>query len=94
MYFLDRWTVTEKHIIDMEQKSLFSRSISKQEIDRIQDVTAEIKGFFPTLFNYGDVFIQSAGEQERFIFSKVADPYRVVDVIMKMVDAAKQKTPA
>jgi len=91
MYFLDRWVVTEKHIIDIEQKSLFYRTFSKQEISRIQDVTSEVRGFFQTMFNFGNVTIQTAGEQERFVFQQVPDPNGIVETIMKVVDQEKQK---
>lgn len=91
IYFLDRWVVTEKHILDVEQKNLFSRTVSRQEIARIQDVTAEVKGFFQTMFNFGNVYIQSAGEQERFIFENVPDPNGIVNTIMQAIDQVKQK---
>lgn len=91
-YFLDRWIVTEKHIIDINQTSLFSRTVAKQEISRIQDVTAEVKGFFQTVFDFGNVYIQTAGEQERFLFENVPDPNGIVNTIMKVVDQAKQKS--
>lgn len=91
MYFLDRWVVTEKHIIDVDQKSLFSRTVAKQEISRIQDVTAEVSGFFGTMCNFGNVYVQTAGEQERFVFENVPDPNGIVNTIMKAVDQTKQK---
>ena len=90
-YFLDRWVVTEKHIIDVEQTSLFSRTVAKQEISRIQDVTAEVKGFFQTIFNFGNVYIQTAGEQERFLFENVPNPNGIVQTIMRVADQTKQK---
>jgi len=89
MYFLDRWIVTEKHIIDIKQTSLFSRTVAKQELERVQDVTAEVKGFFQTIFNFGNVYIQTAGEQERFIFENVPDPNGIVNTILKVVDQTK-----
>ncbi|MBI2484097.1 PH domain-containing protein [Candidatus Uhrbacteria bacterium] len=91
-YFLDIWIVTDKHVIDIEQKALFFRVISKQEVSRIQDVTAEIKGVMPTLFNYGDVHLQTAGAQGRFIFRKVPDPYGIVAQILKTIEANRKRS--
>jgi membrane protein YdbS with pleckstrin-like domain len=91
IYFLDRWIVTEQHIIDIKQTSLFSRTVAKQEIGRVQDVTADVRGFFQTIFNFGNVYIQTAGEQERFIFENVPDPHGIVNTIMKTMDQTKQK---
>ncbi|MBI2644587.1 PH domain-containing protein [Candidatus Uhrbacteria bacterium] len=91
MYFLDRWIVTEKHVVDVKQTSLFSRTVAKQEIGRIQDVTAEVKGFFQTIFDFGNVYIQTAGEQERFVFENVPDPNGIANTVMKVIDQQKQK---
>ncbi|MGB2791739.1 MAG: PH domain-containing protein, partial [Candidatus Moraniibacteriota bacterium] len=81
-YYLDVWIITTKRIVNIEQKGLFVRSMSELYLFRVQDTTSEVKGFFPSMLNYGDVFIQSAGEQERFQFHKIPDPYSVKDTIM------------
>jgi len=91
-YFLDIWIVTDKHIVDIQQKALFFRIIAKQEISRIQDVTAEVKGVLPTIFNYGHVYIQTAGTQERFTFSQVPDPYGIVAQILKTLEADRKRS--
>lgn len=83
-YYLDVWIVTDQRIIDIEQNSLFRRSISELEMGKIQDVTAEVIGVIPTLFNYGYVYIQTAGEKERFIFQQVSSPNRIKNIIMQI----------
>jgi hypothetical protein len=52
----------------------------------VQDITSDIKGFFPTMLHYGDVYIQSAGEKERFIFEQVGQPDHVVRMILQMTN--------
>ncbi len=90
-YFLDIWVVTDHHIINVEQQSMFMRTVSKEELDRIQDVTSEIKGLFATIFNYGTVTIQTAGSQEHFVFENVPEPQAVVDVILRSVNRRKEE---
>jgi ribosomal protein S28E/S33 len=34
--------------------------------------------------NYGDVFVQTAAEKERFIFRKVPNPNKIKDLLMKL----------
>jgi len=91
IFFLDRWIVTNQHIIDIEQKTVFNRVVAKLELERVQDVTAETKGFMQTLFNYGDVYIQTAGERERFVFKDVPAPQFVADIIIKTLDTIQKK---
>src|SRR4030042_6750597 len=54
-YYLDVWIVTNKRIINIEQKGLFHREIAEHNLDKIQDVTGLQKGIFSTFFSFGDV---------------------------------------
>jgi len=90
-HFLDVWIVTNERIINIEQVNLFSRIIAENELDKIQDVTVITHGFFPTMFNYGNLFIQTAGSVERFIFREILAPKRVANTIMEAVDRYKIK---
>lgn len=89
-YYLDIWIVTNRRIIDIEQNGLFSRTVSEQKLERIQDVTSEVKGFFPTVFAYGNVYIQTAGEKERFHFRQIPNPDAVRDLLIKLADDNKR----
>jgi uncharacterized membrane protein YdbT with pleckstrin-like domain len=83
-YYFDVWVVTNKRIVNIEQRGLFARNVSELNLEKIQDVTTEVHGFLPTMFNYGDVYIQTAAEKERFEFQKVPNPYGIKDTIMTL----------
>lgn len=83
-YYFDIWIITSEKIINVEQKGLFIRCLSELKFERIQDVTVEVKGVIPTILNYGDVFIQTAGETERFFLRQIPNPYKIKDLIMSM----------
>src|SRR3989338_7265588 len=89
-YYLDAWIVTNQRIINIEQKGLFDRVVSEQQLYRVQDVTSELKGFFSTILNYGTVHIQTAGEEQRFIFEQVPDPYNVAKKIAQLAEEHKK----
>lgn len=90
-YYLDVWIVTDQRIIDIEQFSLFSRDISEFRLDRVQDLTVEVKGVIPTLLGFGNVHVQTAGMHHQFHISDVPDPYSVKDRIVKEHDKAVQQ---
>jgi hypothetical protein len=83
-YYFDVWIITNKRVVNIEQKGLFVRHVSELEIENIQDITTEVKGVIPTFLNFGDVFIQTAAEKERFQFHNVPDPYKVKDLVMNL----------
>ena len=45
-------------------------------------------GFFPTLLDFGDVMVQTAGEQEHFHFRNVPNPEAYKEEIMLLVKKA------
>jgi len=83
-YYFDVWIITNKRVVNIEQKGLFNRQVSELELARIQDITTEVTGVIPTMLNYGDVFNQTAGENPRFIFRQVSDPYGIKDTLMNL----------
>lgn len=90
-YYFDVWIVTNKRIVNIEQRGLFIRDVSELELENIQDITTEVKGIIPTLLNYGDVFVQTAAERERFLFHNVPDPYHVKDIVMNLQEEVEKK---
>lgn len=90
-YYFDVWIVTSERIINIEQKGLFTRVVSELELEKIQDVTTDVRGVIPTFLNYGHLLIQTAGERERFIFRNVPDPYKIKDTIMKLQNELESK---
>jgi len=71
-YYLDVWHVTQKRIIDVEQKSLFHREISTIRFDKIQDITVEVRGFLATFLDIGDIRVQTASENSKDFFMRSA----------------------
>ncbi len=93
-YYLDIWIVTTERIINIEQKGLFERTASELDLVSVQDATAEIKGFLETIFDFGDVLIETAGEQQRFHFQSVDDPEKIKETVMRLTLEAKERLNA
>lgn len=62
---------------------LFNINYVSVEFDKIQDITTSIKGFSASIFHYGDVLIQTAGEKGQFILDKIEDPQIVQKIIFE-----------
>lgn len=81
-FYLDMWIITTKRVLDIEQEGLFSRSVSEFMLNNVQDVSVSIAGFFPTVFKYGDITVQTAGESS-FSIRDIPHPERIKDTIME-----------
>lgn len=90
-YALDLWIVTTKRILNIEQNGLFSRTVSELRLYRIQDVTASVNGFVRTVFDYGLIEIQTAGEHERFTFRDVPHPDAVTKTVLEYAELDRRE---
>ncbi len=84
LFYLDISIVTNDRIVEMEQLGLFSRTISELELFRIQDVTSEVNGFFPSLFHYGNVLVKTASENTNIIFHNIKNPEKIREDLIKL----------
>ncbi|MEN9647394.1 MAG: hypothetical protein RLY57_198 [Candidatus Parcubacteria bacterium] len=90
-YYLDITVVTNKRIIDMDQKGLFSRQTSTMRYEAIQDVTTDIQGVLNTILNYGNLYIQTAATTKEFILDDIADPNLAKEIILRELARVLEK---
>ncbi|MDO8513478.1 MAG: PH domain-containing protein [bacterium] len=61
-YYFDVLIITDERLVNIEQNGLFNRHISELDLLRVQNVSTSVKGILPTMFDYGCVVVQTAGE--------------------------------
>jgi uncharacterized membrane protein YdbT with pleckstrin-like domain len=74
VYRQSRIIVTNRSLIQILQKGLFVRKISRLSFADVEDVTAEVRGILQSLFNYGTLQIETAGERPNFVFTYCPKP--------------------
>lgn len=78
------YIITNQRVIRIEQLSLFNRQISEAELDRIQEISTEIKGPIHTMFNFGTVRIQTASSTGKVDLVDVTNPYDIQQEIVRV----------
>lgn len=77
--------VTQKRIIDIDFSNLVYKNIAATKLAQVEDVSYTQAGVIRTLFDYGDVLVQTAGEFENFDFTAVPHPERVIKIIEDLI---------
>jgi len=72
--YLDIVIVTNRRVIDIEQIGLFHRDVSSFYLNKIEDITVETRGFFGTLLRFGNLHIQTAGEDRELRLDHISSP--------------------
>lgn len=84
VWFFNVSIVTNKRIVDIDFVNLLYKEVSDAELRKVEDVTYKMGGAIRTVFNYGDVIIQTASEVPNFDFLAVPRPDEVVKVLQKL----------
>lgn len=85
-YYISMLIITNDRLMLIAQQGIFSRTISELDLYKIQDITSAINGFFPTLFNYGNLLIQTASEMDKFYVLKVPNPEHLRQQILDLAE--------
>lgn len=90
-FYLDVYILTDHRIVDITQNGFFKRKISELNLRQIQDVNAQVQGLAATLLHFGNVHIQTAGEQPNFVFESIPHPYATSKKILDLHEAYLRK---
>jgi hypothetical protein len=84
-WFYNISLVTNQRVIDFDFRVLFSKQVAATKIVQIEDVSLNEVGLIRSVFDYGDVKIQTAGTVEFFEFLAVPHPEKVVHIISDLI---------
>lgn len=90
-WFFNVCIITNETVFDVDFTNLIYREISEADLDHIQDVTVRMGGVIRTMFNYGDVFIQTAGEVPRIEFEAIPYPDKVAKILRELCFQEERK---
>ncbi len=90
-WYYDVYFITDERIVDINFKNMMSKQISDAMIERIQDISLSQQGFWQSIFNYGDVLVQTAAEQSLFKFRSVPNPRDVLKVLQSLITQEEEE---
>lgn len=83
VYRQSRLLVTDKSLVQILQKTLFIRKVSRLSMSNVEDVNEEQRGVLANIFNFGTLTVQTAGTEDNFIFSLCPNPAKLADRIIE-----------
>jgi len=85
----DVYILTDRHIIDIVRIPLIKEDRREALLDNIQNVSFTVPNLPSRLLQMGDVFVETAGKAENFLFQSVHHPEAVQREISRRVDALR-----
>lgn len=91
LWYFNISIVTNRRIIDVDFINILHKELSATTLDKVEDITSNRTGFFGSLFDFGNVIVQTAAAEVEFDFLKVPHPEEVVRILNKLMEETKQK---
>jgi membrane protein YdbS with pleckstrin-like domain len=83
VYRQSRLLVTDKSLVQIMQRTLFNRKVSRLSMSNVEDVSEEQRGIISSIFNYGTLTVQTAGTEDNFVFALCPNPASLADRIIE-----------
>src|SRR4030042_3462602 len=80
-WFFNVGIITNERVIDIDLSSLLYKEVTMAIIGKIEDVTSKAGGFFSAVFDYGNVFVQTAGTEAHVEFMNIPKPSKATRII-------------
>lgn len=90
-YDHDIWVVTNQRLIDSRKNNWFHHQMASADLVDVEDISVHRSGLLQTLFDFGDVRCQTAGEVPNFILSGIPRPAKVLGIVDAHRDAARRE---
>jgi uncharacterized membrane protein YdbT with pleckstrin-like domain len=88
-WFFNIYIVTNERVVDIDFRYLLYKNFSEAELTKIQDISYTSGGILSTIFNYGTVNVETAGEVPSLEFDMVPAPERVVETIRSLTERSE-----
>ncbi len=93
IYWNNRWIVTTDSLTQVQQIGLLQHQTSQLSMANLEDVTAVQNGLLQSMFNYGTLRVETAGERSKFIFPYCPNPNEYARQILACREAYIRNDP-
>lgn len=91
-WFYNVFMVTNKRVVDIDYSNVVVHNVAVTKLSHLQDVSYTQSGFIRAIFNYGDIFVQTAGTEVNFEALKVPRPREATHIIGDLIGKAHHGT--
>lgn len=77
--------ITNHRVVDVDFSSIIYKEVTYANLGKIEDVSSKSAGFFSSIFNYGNIFIQTAGTEVNVEFFNVPRASEVAKIVNQLI---------
>jgi hypothetical protein len=90
-WFFNVNIITTERIVDIDFDKIFYHNVAETQLERVEDVSHRPGGVWASFFDFGTVYVQTAGEQREFEFKDVPRPRDIQDTILDLLELKQRR---
>lgn len=83
-WYFNATLITNEKIVDIDFEHLLYKGVDLAPLSKIEEADSTTTGIFGTIFNFGNVSIQTAGAKVAIEMKKIPKPAHVADLILDL----------
>lgn len=87
-WYFEVGIITNERVLDIDFKSILYKEVSITNISNIEEIASRSGGYLGALFNYGDIYIKTAGAKQDIEFHSAINPTLIIKLINKLTDGS------
>lgn len=80
-WFYNVFIISSERVVDIDYSDIVIHNIAITNLSHIEDIHYAQSGFIPTFFNYGNLFVQTAGTERNFEALAIPRPREATHII-------------
>ncbi len=89
-WFYNLFLVTNLRIVDLDFYTLGQTSWVEALLANVEDAEVRNVGFIESLFDLGDVYVQTAGHKDKIEILRIPKPMKIQDIILDLAHESKK----
>lgn len=88
-WFYNITLITQKRLVDVDFSDLVYHDVAITKLNLVEDINYNQVGFIRTFFDYGDIFVQTAGDKPNFEALAVPKPREAIHIMEDLIGRSK-----
>lgn len=93
MWYFNVGIITTDQVVDVDFGSILYKEVTTADLKKVEDITAKSGGFLASIFDYGNLFIQTAGTEANVEFINIPHASRVAKLLSDIIEKYAHKGP-
>ena len=85
-WYFNATLITSEKIVDIDFEHILYKGVDLAPLSKIEEADSTTSGIIGTIFNYGDVAVQTAGAKVAIEMKKIPKPAHVADLILDLAN--------